>query len=69
MARRPKALEDAYNDGFDQGLKKGHRDIVDWLMDQYLGSDARPDRGTPEAEAILKLARRAMQHINEKERP
>lgn len=49
-------------EGFRDGQKKGRSEILDWLQDAYTGAEA-PERGTPEAEAILELAREAAKHF------
>lgn len=49
-------------EGFQEGLKKGHQDIFEWLQSAYLNDSV--ERGTPEADAILKIARDAGTHFN-----
>lgn len=55
-------IERARDEGFQEGVKKGHLDVIDWLEKKYLAEDA-PDRGTPEAQAILTLAREGADHF------
>lgn len=55
-------LKRVRDEGFDEGLKKGRQEIVDYLQIAYLADDA-PARGTPEAEAILTIAREASKHF------
>lgn len=50
--------DDGHRAGFAEGRSKGRQEIVDWLEEKYTGK-GRPDRGTPEARAILELAREA----------
>lgn len=56
-------------EGFDEGLAKGRQEIIDWLEAAYLGAPDRPDRDTPEAKAILKLAEDAAKHFKAKTKP
>lgn len=51
-------------EGFQEGLAKGRQEILDWLQAAYLGPKA-PDRDTPEAAAILSLARDASLHFRQ----
>lgn len=51
-------------EGFQEGVEKGRQEIVDWLQIAYLADDA-PERGTPEAEAILTVARDASKHFRD----
>lgn len=67
QSRHERDLEQSRRNGFREGLKKGHQDIVEWLQNAYLGPNS-PNRGTPEAAAILKLARDASLHFQEQER-
>lgn len=56
-------IERIRREGFEEGLKKGRLEIVDWLEHAYIRDEGRPDRGTPKAEAILELARAASLHF------
>ena len=49
-------------EGFREGLKKGHADVFEWLQNAYLSDSV--ERNTPEADAILKIAREAGAHFN-----
>lgn len=46
---------------FEVGRKQGREEMrikaLTFLQDKYLSDDNRPDRGTPEAKAILQLAK------------
>jgi hypothetical protein len=46
-----------------EGLKEGRLELIDWLKGRYLVDEDRPDRGTPEAQAILTLAGEALKHL------
>lgn len=60
IQRQIKEIEDqAYNRGHDAGL----RAMLTWLEAKYINNPDRPDRGTPEAETLLQLAREASQHV------
>lgn len=56
-------LDDAYKVGHSDGLAKGRQEILDWLEHAYIHDPGRPDRGTPQADAILELARAAQNHF------
>lgn len=56
------ALEDARKGGVEEGRNEGRREILDWLENKYMGPD-RPDRGSPEAKAILQLTNDAAKYI------
>lgn len=62
-AAMTKMVEQARKEGFEDGLEKGRQEILDWLEHAYIKSPDRPDRGTPEAQAILTLARDAAAHF------
>ncbi len=57
---------DPFQRGMEAGIKEGKRimarDMVTWLEHKYMAPDA-PDRGTPEAEAILKLTRELSEEL------
>jgi len=55
-------------EGREEGLKEGRREILDWLQNAYLDDPDRPDRGSPKAEAILELAKAANAHFLELEK-
>lgn len=57
-------IDRAREEGFNEGLKKGRGEILDFLQYSYLEAPDRPDRGTPKAEAILEVARDAQAHFN-----
>lgn len=52
---------------FEVGRKQGREEMrvkaLSFLQDKYLKDANRPDRGTPEANAILKLARELSIHL------
>lgn len=62
---RPMRMPQSSTKAFDLGFKKGAEhgfdelktDVLDWLQAKYITDPDRPDRGSPEGEAILKLAR------------
>lgn len=49
----------------EEGRREGRQEVLDFLQQQYLSEDA-PDRGTPEAEAILAVARAAADYMGKK---
>lgn len=61
--RLVKELQQAHDEGFDEGLIRGQRQILDWLQDAYINDIGRPDRGSPKAEAILEMANAAAKHF------
>lgn len=52
-------------EGVAEGRQIARKEAVDWLQHRYLADDA-PDRGTPEASAILKLTRELVQYMTGK---
>lgn len=42
-------------EGYEEGLKEGRLEMLNWLQNKYLGDDA-PDRDTPEGKAVIALA-------------
>lgn len=66
--RRKPFNEKALKGAHEEGLSEGRREILDWLQEKYLNDPDRPDRGTPEAEALLQLVREASQHISSLEK-
>jgi hypothetical protein len=58
--RLPSNPAKSYDLGFKNGASHGFdelkQDVLSFLQDKYITDPNRPDRGTPEAEAILKLA-------------
>lgn len=61
--RMVKELKTAYDEGFDEGIKRGRREILDWLQNAYIEDVGRPDRDTPRALAILDIAKAASKHF------
>ena len=57
-----KALDHAQEVGRLEGVDQGRREILDWLQSRYLGENS-PDRGSPEAQAVLTLAREASDYL------
>jgi hypothetical protein len=57
-----KQLKSAYDDGFEKGREAGHKDLLDFLQNRFL-SKRGPDRGSPEADALLKLAAEAARYF------
>lgn len=59
-ARLPSNPAKAYDLGFKNGASHGfdelRQDVLTFLQDKYITDPNRPERGTPEAEAILRLA-------------
>lgn len=53
----------ARDEGFQEGLDKGRREILDFLQRAYIEDEGRPDRGSPEARAILEVANKVAKHI------
>lgn len=71
MASTPKSVKvsldtsqiDAVREeGRTEGVQQGRKEILDWLESKYLGPDA-PNRGTPEAVALLTLAGEAANYM------
>ena len=60
------ALEKAFDDGVAQGRNDERKALLRWLEAEYIDKPDRPDRGSPKGEAILQLAREAMEHFQEK---
>ena len=56
-------VQRSYTEGFNDGLEKGRLEIIDFLERAYLSDEGRPDRGTPQAAAILELAAHAAEHF------
>lgn len=61
-----KAIQKAFDDGVIQGRNEERRSLLSWLEAKYIKDPKRPERGTPEGDAILQVARDAMQHFKEK---
>jgi hypothetical protein len=59
-------LKKVRDEGFEEGLQKGRQEILDFLEHAYLEAPDRPARSTPEAQAILQVARDASQHFQSK---
>lgn len=53
---------------FEAGLEEGRREYrvkaLTFLQDKYLGPDA-PERGSPEGNAILQLAKELSEHLTD----
>lgn len=71
MANTPKSvkvdldteqIEKIREEGRLEGVQQGRVEILNWLEAKYIGPD-QPDRGTPEANAILVLAREASDYL------
>ena len=58
------ALRIAEEVGHEAGLDQGRQEILKWIEDCYINDAGRPDRGTPEAEALLEVAKNAAKHIS-----
>ena len=73
IPRPPKKLSDEEDRWYKQGLNIGRgegrklvRDeVIDWLQSKYMGP-GRPDRGSVEAQAILKLTRELSEFLGHK---
>lgn len=73
MVQRPQRLPSnpikCYDLGFKNGASHGFDEFqqgaLSWLQAKYLTDPDRPDRGTPEAEAILTLTREFKIHLDE----
>lgn len=59
--RHAQDVINARQEGFHEGQQKGRQEIIDWLQKEYLSDHT--DRTTPEAKAILQLARDASLHL------
>lgn len=60
--RRTEQLKRAFDDGVLEGRRKARKEFLDYLERRYTAKDA-PDRGTPEARAILVLAKDVGQYF------
>lgn len=49
--------------GLSEGRIEGYQAVLQWLEVQYLKAPNRPDRDSPQAEAVLELARSAGKHL------
>lgn len=56
-------IDMARQEGHKEGLNQGRQEILDWLEHAYMDPATRPDRGSPEGEAILKVAQDAANHF------
>jgi hypothetical protein len=73
IPRPPKKLTDEEDRWYKQGLAEGkiqgrtacRHEVIEWLQSKYMGS-GRPERGTPEATAILKLTRELSEFLGHK---
>jgi hypothetical protein len=50
-------------EGRQEGVLQGRMEILSWLEKRYLEDEGRPDRDSPEGQAMLKLAREAGQYL------
>ncbi len=55
-------ISTARKEGELEGLEKGRKEILDWLEKEYTKPGA-PDRGSPEALAILKVTTAAAKYF------
>ena len=66
--RLPSNPAKTYDLGFKNGAKWGFVELrteaLSFLHDQYMG-EGRPDRGSPEAEALLKVAKELSEFMSE----
>lgn len=51
------AMGEVKKEGYTEGFKAGAQKVLDYLESRYMDEDKRPDRGTPEAKAILLLTK------------
>jgi len=58
-------MERIYEQGLAEGNMMAYGEILTLLEAKYMGSEA-PDRGSPEAKAILELAKELGNHLREK---
>ena len=59
IARRLPAdgpLRKAFDDGVQQGRKEARQEVLTWLEKKYVDTKG-PERGSPEARAMLQLAK------------
>jgi hypothetical protein len=65
--RLPSNPGKCYDLGFKSGASHGFDELrleaLTFLQEKYIVDENRPDRGSPEAEALLKLARELAAHI------
>lgn len=47
----------------EEAKKAAQKEIIDWLEDRYMRDPNRPDRGTPEAKAILTVVTDLSNHF------
>jgi hypothetical protein len=52
--------------GQSEGLIAARKEALDFLQHKYIDAPDRPDRGTPEADAILSLAGQLSDHLKER---
>lgn len=72
MPNRPQRLPSSPSKNYDLGFKNGAKwgftelrtNVLSFLHDKYMG-EGRPDRGSPEGEAILKLAKELSEAMGE----
>jgi hypothetical protein len=57
------AFESGKRAGIQEGRQQVRVEVLSWLQHEYIDSPDRPDRDSPEAAAILSLARRLSESI------
>lgn len=62
------AIDEAHGVGLKEGIQKGRKEALDYLQRAYIDDEGRPDRDTPQAAAILELARNVARHIRKLEK-
>lgn len=60
------SAEGGYAVGYEKGFEDALNYSITWLEQQYLDAPDRPDRGSPEANALLDLAKRLAKYLNKK---
>jgi hypothetical protein len=73
VIQRPQRLPSNPTKNYDLGFKNGavhgfdelRSAALSFLQAKYITDEDRPDRGTPEAEAILKVAQELSVHMEE----
>lgn len=61
--RHARDLERIRQEGYLEGRRKGHGDAIDFLQAKYIEDRNRPDRNTPMARTMLKLAKELAEHL------
>lgn len=49
----------------EEGRQEAFSEVVQWLEDRYMKDDPRPDRGSPEGNAILDLVAKFGKYLRE----